>query len=219
VLWTALLALASYLIGAIPFGYLLVRMLRGVDVRTVGSKTLGATNVARYLGAKWFAVVFVFDFGKGFVPAFVLGGLAHQHFAAPPEIGILYGLLAMCGHIWPVYLGFKGGKGVATAAGTVTGIAPTETGIAAIVFLILLLAFRYVSLGSICAAISLPISYFALRGPDGFDLTLLVLVAMCVLVVFKHRTNISRLLAGTENRVGRRKTGPVPATDAPPEEP
>lgn len=207
-IYVLLLALASYLIGAIPFGYLLVRVLRGIDIRTVGSGSLGATNVSRVLGGRWFAVTFVLDFAKGFVPAFVLGGLAARSFDAPPEIGIVYGILAMAGHIWPVYLSFKGGKGVATAAGAVTGIAPAATGLAAIAFLVVFLAFRYVSLGSVCAAIALPIAYLLLGvvgERDPVDLTLGALALMSALIVWKHRANLRRLLAGTESRAGRPK--------------
>lgn len=207
-IYVLLLALASYLIGAIPFGYLLVRFRKGIDIRTVGSGSLGATNVSRVLGGRWFAVTFALDFAKGFVPAFVLGRLAVRVFDAPAEIGILYGILAMAGHIWPVYLGFKGGKGVATAAGAVTGIAPAATGLAAIVFLAVFLAYRYVSLGSICAAVALPVAYVALGvlgGTDPVDSKLAALVVMSALIVVKHRSNLKRLLAGTESRAGRPK--------------
>jgi glycerol-3-phosphate acyltransferase PlsY len=207
-----LVTLASYLLGAIPFGYVLVRLLRGVDLREVGSGNLGATNAGRLLGAKWFAVVFVFDFLKGFVPAFVFGRLAVRWFDAPETIGLLYGFAAMAGHIWPVYLGFRGGKGVATAAGAVTGIAPAPTGIAALVFLLVFLPFRIVSLSSISAAVALPIAYVALTvltGKPVLGATLYALVAMALIIVIKHRSNIRRLLRGEEPRAVRlsRKEG------------
>jgi acyl phosphate:glycerol-3-phosphate acyltransferase len=200
-----LVTLLSYLIGAIPFGYVLVKLLRGVDLREVGSGNLGATNAGRLLGAKWFAVVFLFDFLKGFVPAFVFGRLAREHLGAPELIGLLYGFAAMSGHIWPVYLKFRGGKGVATAAGTVTGIAPLATGIAAVVFIGVFVIWRIVSLASISAAVALPIAHGALSGKDAFGPTLLALTAMALIIVLKHRSNIRRLCRGEEPRAVRLK--------------
>lgn len=202
-----LLGVASYLIGSIPFGYVLVYMLRGIDVRTVGSRNLGATNVARALGTPWFAVVFAFDFAKGFVPAFVLGGVAVRSFDAPPEIAVAYGVAAMAGHIWPVYLRFKGGKGVATAAGAVTGIAPVTLGIAAVVFVIALFAGRMVSLGSIVATASLPVSYLVLEGKDASPVVTVAFAFMFLLVLWKHRANIGRIVRGEEPKIfGKKKT-------------
>ncbi len=201
-----LITIVSYLIGAIPFGFVLVKVLRGVDLREVGSGNLGATNAGRLLGAKWFAGVFLFDFLKGFVPAFVFGHYSREWFNAPATIGLLYGFAAMAGHIWPVYLRFKGGKGVATAAGTVTGIAPAATGIAALAFLLAFLPFRIVSLASISAAISLPIAFVILEGRDAFGPTLLALVAMALIIVLKHRSNIRRMIRGEEPRAGRLST-------------
>jgi len=209
VIETILLGVASYLMGSIPFGYLLVYMLRGIDVRTVGSKNLGATNVARALGAPWFAVVFTLDFAKGFVPAFVLGGIAARSFDAPAEVGIAYGVAAMAGHIWPVYLRFRGGKGVATAAGVVTGISPPAAGLAVIVFIVTLFAGRMVSLGSIVASISLPVTYLIVTGKHASPVTIGAFVLMMLLVVWKHRTNIRRIFAGEEPKLfGKRKEAP-----------
>jgi len=206
VIYTVLLGVAAYLIGSIPFGYLLVYMLRRIDVRTVGSKNLGATNVARALGAPWFVVVFSLDFGKGLVPAFWLAGIAVRNFDAPAEVGILYGVAAMAGHIWPLYLKFRGGKGVATAAGVVTGISPPAAGIAAIVFIVTLLLGRMVSLGSIVASISLPIAYVIVTEDKGTAVTIGAFVFMVLLVIVKHRTNIRRIIGGTEPKVfGRKK--------------
>ncbi len=198
-----LITIASYLIGAIPFGYVLGKVLRGVDLREVGSGNLGATNAGRLLGAKWFAVVFIFDFLKGFMPAFVFGHFAGKWFDAPETIGRLYGFAAMSGHIWPVYLRFKGGKGVATAAGAVTGIAPAATGIGALVFLAVFLPLRIVSLASMCAVATLPLAHVALHGKEAFGATLLALVAMALIIVFKHRSNIGRLIRGEEPKAVR----------------
>ena len=199
-----LLPVLSYLVGAIPIGFLLVRGLKGVDLRKIGSGNLGATNAARALGARWFFPIFALDFLKGFGPSFGLGWLATAHFSGPDESGLLYGIAAIAGHVWPVYLRFKGGKGVATATGAVAGIAPAATGIAFLAFLAVFAAFRYVSLGSITAAVVLPAAYFLFRRGQGADVTLLALVAIAALVVVKHRSNIRRLLAGTEPRVTRK---------------
>jgi glycerol-3-phosphate acyltransferase PlsY len=201
-----LLGVAAYLIGSIPFGYVLVYMLRGIDVRTVGSKNLGATNVARALGTPWFAVCFAFDFGKGFVPAYVLGGVAVREFDAAPEVAVAYGVAAMAGHIWPVYLKFKGGKGVATAAGAVTGIAPAALGVAAVVFVITLLIGRMVSLGSILATASLSVGYLVLEGKEASQIVTAAFAFMFLLVLWKHRTNIGRIARGEEPKVfGKKK--------------
>jgi glycerol-3-phosphate acyltransferase PlsY len=201
VIWTILLFIVSYLIGAIPFGYLLVYLRKGIDVRTIGSKNLGATNAARALGAPWFAVVFGFDFLKGFAPAYFLGNLATNHCDAPAWIGIAFGVAAMAGHIWPIYLKFQGGKGVATAGGAVTGIVPVSAAIAAVAFIVTLAVGRMVSLGSIMAAVSLPLSYAIIAASDISGMTIAALIAIAVLVVVKHRTNLQRVFAGNENRI------------------
>jgi glycerol-3-phosphate acyltransferase PlsY len=205
VLYLVLLGVLSYLIGAIPFGYLLVRIMKGYDVRTIGSKSLGATNVSRALGPRWFGVVFVLDFLKGFVPAFVIGPLAMKHLEGPDGIGLVYGIAAMIGHIWPVYLKFRGGKGVATAGGAVFGASWLAALVAAAVFLLVFLPTRYVSLGSMCACVSLPFSYWAFEGDAAARLTIGAFAFIALLVIWKHRTNIRRLLAGTENRAVRKQ--------------
>ncbi|MHC4473538.1 MAG: glycerol-3-phosphate 1-O-acyltransferase PlsY [Planctomycetota bacterium] len=199
-----LLPVGAYLLGAVPVGYLLVRILRGIDIRTVGSGNLGATNVARALGTPWFAVVFVLDFLKGFVPAFVIARVAVAHLDAKPEVALLYGLAAMAGHIWPIYLRFRGGKGVATASGAVVGIAPAAAGLAAVVFLVTLIAFRYVSLGSVVASVALPLAYVSVERREASRLTVVAFALIALLVLVKHRSNLRRILAGTESRLGRK---------------
>jgi len=196
-----LLPVLCYLLGAIPFGFLIVRARRGIDLRTVGSGNLGATNAARILGVRWFAAVFILDFLKGFISAFVVGRLAEAHLGAPQWVGLLYGLSAMVGHIWPIYLKFRGGKGVATAGGVVTGIAPAAAGITAIVLLIVLLGGRMVSLASMVAAVALPIVYTLLEGPDAKPTTQGALVLIAALVVVKHRSNLGRIVTGTESKI------------------
>jgi glycerol-3-phosphate acyltransferase PlsY len=174
-------------------------------VRTVGSGNLGATNVGRLLGPRWFAVCFLLDFAKGFVPAFVLGRIGVARYGTAPEISLLYGFAAVAGHVWPVYLGFRGGKGVATASGAVVGLVPKAAGVAALGFLVVLLIWRFVSLGSIVAAVLLPLAYLLIERPGMRpDFTFWALCAIALLVVAKHRSNVRRIVAGTEHRVGRR---------------
>ena len=199
----AIFPLAAYLVGAIPVGYLLVRVLAGYDVRTVGSMSMGATNVARAVGARWFPVVFLFDFLKGLLPVFFLGRAAVD-LGAPVWIGVAYGVAAVMGHNWPVWLGFRGGKGVATGAGAVTGVAPLAVAAAAVVFLLAVSLSRFISLGSMLAAIVLPPAYLLIYGRDASIVTLIALSIMALMIVFRHRGNLARILSGTEDRVGRR---------------
>jgi glycerol-3-phosphate acyltransferase PlsY len=199
--------LLSYLVGAIPFGFLIVKFRKGIDLRTVGSGNLGATNAARILGTRWFFLIFALDFLKGFGPAFGLAWLSRGHFGAPAEIGLLYGVAAIAGHIWPVWLRFRGGKGVATATGAVMGVAPVAAAVALVVFLAVFAAFRYVSLGSVCAAVTLPAAYAALWWHSLPDATLGTLLVIAVLVIVKHRANLRRILAGTEPKAVRKKGG------------
>ncbi|MBM4047329.1 MAG: glycerol-3-phosphate 1-O-acyltransferase PlsY [Planctomycetes bacterium] len=207
--------IASYFIGAIPFGYVVVKAIKGVDVREYGSKNIGATNAARVLGWPFFIVVFSLDFAKGFVPCLLIArhvGQPSWGTPSPHVVTILCGLFAICGHIWPIYMGFKGGKAVAAAAGVFFWIAPKAAGVALAAFAIVFLTFRYVSLGSICASAAL-IAAAVWFEPNrtGKGLPLLVFCALvALLVIVRHKTNIQRLLAGTESRVrfgGKRKGG------------
>ncbi len=166
----------AYLLGAIPFGFVLVKVVKGVDVRTIGSGNIGATNVARAGGAFLGIVAFVLDVAKGFVAATAVplgaylianpsssaaAGFFSQLIAGKgfTDLRMLCGLAAIFGHVWTVFLSFKGGKGVATALGVLVGLAPLPSGIAFAVWLIVTGASGYVSLGSIVAAIALPIAF------------------------------------------------------------
>jgi glycerol-3-phosphate acyltransferase PlsY len=170
--------------------------------RTVpDSPRLPPASAADLVGAPWFAVVFTLDFAKGFVPAFWLSAVAIRHGDAPAEIGILYGVAAMAGHIWPLYLKFKGGKGVATAAGAVTGISPLAAGLAGMVFIGTLQVWRMVSLGSIAAAVSLPIAYVIVTWGESSPIVIGAFVFMMLLVIWKHRANIGRIFRGEEPRI------------------
>jgi glycerol-3-phosphate acyltransferase PlsY len=187
---------ASYFLGAIANGLVLAR-LKGIDLRHTGSGNIGATNVYRCVGKGWGIAAFVLDALKGFVPTFVFPRLMDN---APGWLGLACGVAAVSGHNWPVWLRFKGGKGVSTSAGMLLGIAPAAVGIGFAVFAVAVAVTRYVSVGSILAAIAVPAAYVTLYGTDNRLLTG-ALVVMGLLVILKHRANIRRLLNGTEPRI------------------
>ncbi|MHC4094139.1 MAG: glycerol-3-phosphate 1-O-acyltransferase PlsY [Planctomycetota bacterium] len=214
------LALGAYLIGATPFGVLIGRT-RGVDIRTVGSGNIGATNVGRQLGWKYGVLVFLLDVLKGMVPTILAGrllvGLADSAELSEPNRYLCWlGIGAACvvGHTWPVYLRFRGGKGVATSLGVALGIYPELTYpalIAMAVWIIVVAATRYVSLGSMAGGIALPGAFAAISSSrqdgvfsDAWPLLLFSLL-LCGLVLVRHRSNLGRLLSGTEAKVGRRR--------------
>ncbi len=202
----------AYLIGSIPFG-LLIGRLRGVDVRTRGSRNIGATNVGRVLGRKWGYLCFALDVLKGFAPVFLVGVYFGRDGQAPSGgeqlswLGVAFGVVA--GHIFSAYLKFRGGKGVATSLGALLGFYPyfTWPAVAALgVWIAVVAVWRYVSLASIGAAAAFPVLYVAFNWRGGLFWSLVVFaVAMAALVIFRHRSNIRRLLAGTENRIGGAK--------------
>ncbi|HVY61479.1 MAG TPA: glycerol-3-phosphate 1-O-acyltransferase PlsY [Planctomycetota bacterium] len=224
-----LAALASYLVGAIPFGLLLGRALRGVDIREHGSRNLGATNAFRVLGAPIGATVFVLDFAKGLIPTLSAAALA-ETYASPAEfapwIALTAALSAVLGHVFPIYLGLRGGKGVATGAGALAALAPIPTAIAFALFASVVATTRYVSLGSILAALALPLALFATVGKAALHERLPALLAssaIAVLVTARHRENLVRLLSGTERRLGapaasesETAAAQSPAPDSPP---
>ena len=208
----ALLILFAYLLGSVPFGFLIAKT-KGIDLRKVGSGNIGATNASRALGKKWGIVCMLLDILKGLVPMLLvpLLGLTEEN-AGPLQLALwlLVGCAAVLGHVFPVYLKFKGGKGVATSLGIVLGLWPyyTVCGIAAfLVWLFLVLLWRYVSLASIVAAISFPIflttAMFVFKGWQLLQLwpLLLIAVLMSLLVVIRHRDNIKRLMEGSEAKI------------------
>lgn len=194
--------LAGYLAGSIPFG-LLIAKARGVDLRNSGSGNIGATNVFRCVGKGWGVLALLLDAVKGFLPAFAfpewlarwMGG------GAPVWLGVACGLAAVAGHNWPVWLGFKGGKGVATSAGMALGVAPGAVGIGLGAFVLVVVATRWVSLASMlgCAAATGAAAW--LYGGTDRGWLVWVLGAMTLLVIWRHRANIRRLLAGIEPRI------------------
>lgn len=223
-LFPAVAIVLAYLLGAIPFG-LLLGLARGVDIRKHGSGNIGATNAGRVLGMKYFWYAFLADFLKGFAPVLVTDLLA-RHWHAPVWIPLATALAAVLGHLFPVYLGFKGGKGVATTFGALVGVWPLFTVaalMAAVIFLMVFLAGRIISISSICGAITLmilvpvlghwwPVFPAFMRAQSWHALMPLVGAAWLfgILVIVKHRSNIQRLLAGTEPRMGdKKKTAPA----------
>ncbi|MGH2270670.1 glycerol-3-phosphate 1-O-acyltransferase PlsY [Anaerohalosphaeraceae bacterium U12dextr] len=214
----AVLAIAAYLVGAIPFGLLIART-QGVDLRKVGSGNIGATNVTRTLGKKWGYLCFAMDVLKGLIPMLLVPafGLINKEQATLGQLSLwlLVGCLAIVGHVFPVYLGFKGGKGVATSLGVVLGLWPYYTVCGLITFAvwgIALWIWRYVSLASILAAIIFPVSLailtFLLTEWELGQLWPLFIVAilMPLLVIARHAENIKRLMEGSEHKIGRKSS-------------
>lgn len=204
-MWVIGLGVAAYLIGAIPFG-LLISRAKGVDIRKVGSGNIGATNVFRSVSKPLGILTFSADALKGWVPAWVFPLVAAKvsGVAVPGGIGLAYAALAIMGHTWPVYIGFKGGKGVATSAGALVGIAPAATGIGLLVWAVVFAVSRYVSLASIVAAATVAVASWVLYRGAGMGLPV-ALTVLSVLIIWRHKGNIQRLLNGTEHRFSRKK--------------
>ncbi|QNI74323.1 glycerol-3-phosphate 1-O-acyltransferase PlsY [Synechococcus sp. NOUM97013] len=192
--------LLGYLLGSLPCGYLAGRWCKGIDLRTIGSGSTGATNVLRNVGKGPALVVFLLDVAKGAAAVLLAGALTAAH-PLNDWIQVLAGLAALAGHIWPVWLGFKGGKAVATGLGLFLGLA-WPVGLACFgVFLAVFSLSKIVSLASVVAAISLPLLMTA--GSSSNANLLVALVAM-VLVLWRHRSNIQRLINGTEPKIGQK---------------
>lgn len=200
---TALILLCAYLFGSIPFSYIVARRFGVADVRRVGSGNVGATNVMRVAGKGAGVLAFLLDASKGAAAALIAQEL-RPGTALPPWAAVV----AVLGHLYPVWLGFRGGKGVATGAGAFLPLAPWPTLLALLVFGAVLGLFRYVSLASISASLALAASLFALGLPPSVAWSGAVVAA---LVVWRHRDNVAALLRGTERRLGR-----APAEAAPP---
>jgi glycerol-3-phosphate acyltransferase PlsY len=201
-------AVCSYLLGSIPFGYILVRVFQGVDVRSIGSGNIGATNVARSGGKALAIATLVLDAFKGWLPVFLvltLQGIPASDPAQRNTLAAVAALLAVIGHMFPVWLGFKGGKGVATGLGVFLALAPGAALIALVIFIAIVTLTRYVSLGSILAAAALPAALCWLERDSFPTPALLLSAAVALLVILRHHQNIGRLWAGTESRFGARK--------------
>jgi glycerol-3-phosphate acyltransferase PlsY len=197
-----LIAAASYLLGSIPFGYLLVRIFHGEDVRQSGSGNIGATNVSRkspLLGA----LTLLLDAGKGSAAVMLAARLSTRTSVTTPYLAMsIAALCAVLGHLFPVWLRFRGGKGVATGLGSFVVIAPEAVLISAGIFVAVVLLFRYISLGSVISVSAFPILAWVLHEFGNEWLALACMALASLLIVAKHHPNIRRLLAGTENRFG-----------------
>jgi glycerol-3-phosphate acyltransferase PlsY len=198
----ALLIAAAFLVGAIPWGLLLTKWIADVDVRTVGSGNVGATNASRVLGRKWGVVVLLLDAAKGVIPVLLFPQIAGR--AGVEWMSVACGLAAVLGHVFSPFLRFKGGKGVATSIGAIATLAPTCALAIFAVFVIVLVAFGYMSLASVAAAASLSPSAFLLhRTPEFIAFSALV----AAVVIARHRSNLGRIAAGTEPRfLGKKAT-------------
>ncbi len=196
----------AYLLGAVPFGLIIGRS-RGVDIRTVGSKNIGATDVLRTVGKSWGILTLILDALKGLIPAALFPVLAARVFDLDTVnvMRVACGCAAVLGHNYPVYLKFKGGKGIATTAGALIGIAPLSLLCGIVTFAIVFATSRMVALGSCCAAIVIPASAWLLGRDDGI-LIPVVLTLLGILAIWRHKANIKRILSGTENRIAFRKS-------------
>ncbi len=206
------LVLLAYALGSISFALLLTRAVKGIDLRTVGSGNLGATNAGRVLGRKWAVVIYVLDFLKGLLPVVVvrraLGDPAL--FDTPVPLALAAGAAAFAGHCWPIWHGLRGGKGVATTSGLLLALSWPTFLLSAGVFAVTVLLSRMISLGSVLAGVSLAPAYAGLESgraqtPAG-QVEMGVLAAIALVVIWRHRANLRRILQGTESRIGKKST-------------
>ncbi len=200
-----IIVVAAYFLGSIPTGYLVARV-KGIDIRTVGSGNIGATNAMRVLGKPAGMAVLLLDALKGYAAvAWVCPALMNM-FGGPAAnvetLRIVAGIAAVLGHNYTCWLKFKGGKGIATSGGAYLALAPLAVGVALAAFILAVLLTRYVSIGSIAAAIALPAAVWCL--PEHNLFLGMVTTALGVMAIYRHRSNIKRLMAGTESRLGQR---------------
>lgn len=217
------IVLLSYIVGSIPTSIILSRMTHGIDIRQHGSGNAGGTNVARVLGWKAGAIVILVDILKGYIatqliPKLMFGPIPFENrtpFEDFTVIQIISGCAAILGHIWTAFSGFRGGKGIATAGGVLAGLATIELLVALGVFIIVFVASRTVSLGSLSAALSLPVAMLLRHNVfhaelQGYHTLIFFTIGIALLLVFTHRENIRRLMAGTESRLtGRSLIGKI----------
>ncbi len=210
-----LVVLLSYIVGSIPTAVMLSKWRHGFDIRTKGSGNAGGTNVFRVLGWKSGVFVMVVDALKGVVATTIVARLFwdpslpfynRTPFDDFTVIQLICGGAAIIGHVWTVFAGFRGGKGIATAAGMLLGVAPTEFAVSISIFLVVFLASRYVSLGSIAAAVAFPLSLIVrynifMDEIPSYRTLVYFSVGVALFLIYSHRTNIRRLIAGTENKI------------------
>lgn len=206
------IVLISYIIGSIPFGIIVSKTFRGFDLRTKGSGNMGSTNAFRVLGWKLGLLVQISDLAKGIgavlIATYFFNGLPFHNATPFQDITVfklIAGISAVIGHVYTCFAGFKGGKGISTAAGMLIGIAPVEVAVAAGLFVVLVLLSGYISLGSIGAAIAFPFTMFLRENAFGVNITgyhtmIVFSIILSLFLLYTHRTNIQRLMNGAENR-------------------
>jgi glycerol-3-phosphate acyltransferase PlsY len=194
---------SAYLLGSMPASYLVAKVTKGVDVRQYGSGNVGATNVLRTAGKIPGIVALCCDILKGIIAVTALTRFFFQYSIVTDyqSFRILMGFMVICGHIWPIFLRFKGGKGVATSSGVILILCPNALIVAALVFFATVAITKYVSLGSILASVSLPISVAIMGGPIQL---VLFTITLCLISSYKHKTNIIRLINNEEMKIGQK---------------
>lgn len=209
-----LIVLLSYLVGSIPTSIIVGKLVKGIDIRNYGSGNAGGTNVYRVLGWKYGILVILLDALKGAVAVVLVARLHYGNIpfenATPFDdftlVQIMAGVAAVIGHVWTIFAGFRGGKGIATALGMLMTIITVDMLVALAVFIIVVSVTKYISLGSILGAISVPLiliireNIFHVNIP-GYNVVLPFTIAICLLILFTHRANLKRLVAGKENRI------------------
>jgi len=198
-----IVALFGYLLGSVPFGLILAQLFLGTDIRKIGSGNIGATNVMRTGSKRLGIATLLLDAAKGYAAVYLALALGARMGDAPQRDYWIAGVAAICailGHIFPVWLKFKGGKGVATGVGVFLAVAPQAVALVLMVFVVVFALFRYVSLASIIATGAFPLVAVAFLGRRGYPL-MPFMIAAAILIITKHHTNIRRLLSGTENRL------------------
>lgn len=195
--------IAAYLVGSIPTSFIFAKLMKGVDIRNYGSGNVGATNLSRITGKLPSTLALVLDIIKGVVAvllvAFIFISLGLK--MDPLRLKLMLGVAAVSGHIWPVFLKFKGGKGIATSAGVLAVIVPKVVAIVIVIWALTVLITRFISLSSVVASISVPISAALL----GYSVDVVIFcIILCVITTYKHKTNISRLMKGEEPRMGKK---------------
>ncbi|HXX62442.1 MAG TPA: glycerol-3-phosphate 1-O-acyltransferase PlsY [Bacteroidota bacterium] len=209
-----IIAILSYLIGSIPTSIIVARRQRGIDIRQHGSGNAGGTNVLRVLGWKAGVFVILIDMAKGLFATMVLARLMYgpipfanrTPFDDFTVVQIIAGCAAILGHVWTLFAGFRGGKGIATAGGMLLGIAPVDVAVSFGVFTVVFLISQYVSLGSLSAAVAFPLTMFFRENVfmvdiEGYRTLIFFSIGISALIVFTHRANIGRLIAGKESRI------------------
>jgi glycerol-3-phosphate acyltransferase PlsY len=205
---TLVITILSYLLGSIPFGIIISRIWKGVDIRDYGSKNAGFTNVYRVLGPLPAVIVLILDIAKGMVAVLLITKIS---FDSVPlsliDLKILTGIFVILGHVFPIFAGFRGGKGIATGMGVLVSIIPVEIALALVLFVLIVAVTRYVSLGSLSATTFIFLALIFERCYLEYQVPtqLIVMISfLTVFIFFNHRSNIKRLLAGTENKFGRK---------------